>query len=392
MKYNTRKKILHISYDLRDRYDRKVTPAISRLIKLSQTEFDTFTIDLARVPIPNDEAVVLKSDNSLKINVFGLPYGLFMNWSQKRVFAHITKANIDSKIIIPTFNVIHSHKLSFEGLVGYKLSLKYNIPLVVTLRQTDTMVLNRKPGAISTYKPIIKRCDKFFYLIPQILVRMKKLFGEKYFEENIASKAVFLPNIVERKMIFGQSNEIQKGHFITVLKMNKKMVKRKNIKNLIKAISQVNNYEIKLTIVGDGDYKVEVEKWVNKFKLSDKVIFEGNVPNDQIDAYYKRADAFLLPSISESFGLVYAESLLNGTPIMYSRGYLGFDGFFDGVGVGVNPRSIDSIAKGIVDLINNGETYRQNIKKLKERGEFKVFSSDYIGTKYIETIKEVVRN
>ena len=155
MKYNTRKKILHISYDLRDRYDRKVPPAISRLIKLSQTEFDTFTIDLARVPIPNDEAVVLKSDNSLKINVFGLPYGLFMNWSQKRVFAHITKANIDSKIIIPTFNVIHSHKLSFEGLVGYKLSLKYNIPLVVTLRQTDTMVLNRKPGATCPNEKII---------------------------------------------------------------------------------------------------------------------------------------------------------------------------------------------------------------------------------------------
>ena len=84
---------------------------------------------------------------------------------------------------------------------------------------------------------------------------MKKLFGEKYFEENIASKAVFLPNIVERKMIFGQSNEIQKGHFITVLKMNKKMVKRKNIKNLIKAISQVNNYEIKLSSNTDTYYR-----------------------------------------------------------------------------------------------------------------------------------------
>ena len=383
------KKILHISYDLRDRYDRKVTPAISNLINLSKSSFDIYTIDLARVSNPKDEIIKLISSNHLKINVFGFPYGLFMNWSQKRVYEFITKANLENKVNLSQFNVLHSHKLSFEGLVGYKLSLKYNIPLVVTLRQTDTMVLNRKPGAIATFKPIIERCDKMFYLIPEMLVRMKKLFGERFYKDNIAPKVVFLPNIVERKFSVNANDKAQKKHYVTVLKMNKRIVKRKNIKKLLMAFNQVKNYEVKLTIVGDGDYKTEIEKWVRNLKLVDKVTFTGNVNNDQIDSYYRRAEAFLLPSISESFGLVYAESLLNGTPIMFSSGCLGFDGFFDGVGVGVDPRSIDSIADGIIDLINNSESYRQNIKKLNEAGKFNIFNSEFIGDKYINTINNI---
>lgn len=382
-------KIIHISYDLRDRYDQKVTPAIGKLIDLSKKEFDILTIDLARVPNPLKQNMRFIPPNHIKINAFGLPFGILMNWSQNRVLNFVDKAKQDHSIQLSEYDLIHSHKLTFEGIVGYNLSLKYDIPLVVTLRQTDTMVFNRKPGAVEAFKPIIIRCQKMFYLIPQILVRMKSIFGEKFFEENIAPKAVFLPNVVERKLNIDADEKLQQGHFVTVLKMNKRMVKRKNIKNLLKAFSQLKNYDIKLTIVGDGNYREAVEKWVKNLKLNDRVIFAGHINNNQIDTYYQRAEAFLLPSISESFGLVYAESLLNKTPIMFSKGYLGFDGFFDGVGVGVDPRSTDSIADGIVDLINNSNLYRNNIKKLKETGEFDIFNSEYIGNKYISTMNDL---
>ena len=383
------KKILHISYDLRDRYDRKVTPAISRLIDLSKEEFDTFTIDLVRTPNPLNENMKLISPDHLKINAFGFPFGILMNRTQNRVVEFISKASKKNMIDLSEISLIHSHKMSFEGLVGYKLSLKHDIPLVITLRQTDAMVINRKPGAIRTFKPVIKRCKKIFYLIPQILIRMEELLGENFFRENMKQKAVFLPNIVERQVSEDKGDQVQKGHFVTVLKMNKRIVRRKNIKKLLKAFSQLKNYEVTLTIVGDGEYRNVVERWVRKYNLVDKVVFAGNIPNDQIDIYYKRAEAFLLPSFSESFGLVYAEALLNGTPIMFSKGYLGFDGFYDGVGVGVNPRSIKSIADGIIDLNNNGEVYRKNIKELSEAGEFNIFNSKYIGKKYIETINEI---
>lgn len=75
---------------------------------------------------------------------------------------------------------------------------------------------------------------------------------------------------------------------------------------------------------------------------------------------------------------------------MFSKGYLGFDGLFDGVGVGVNPRSINSIADGIIDLTNNGEYFKQYIRELSDAGEFKVFNSEFIGNKYVEDIHEII--
>jgi hypothetical protein len=72
------------------------------------------------------------------------------------------------------------------------------------------------------------------------------------------------------------------------------------------------------------------------------------------------------------------------------KNYLGFDGFFEGVGIGVDPMSVDSIREGIEDLYDNGSKYRMNIESLKNTDEFRVFTRDYIREKYNSTIMEVV--
>jgi glycosyltransferase involved in cell wall biosynthesis len=382
------KKILNISYDLRDRYNRKVTPAISNLINVSKSNFDVFIIDLVRTPNPLKEKVKLNDANHLMIDVFGLPFGLLMNWSQDRALNLIKNSAARGEIDLRNFDLIHSHKLTYEGMIGYKLSKEFDIPLIVTLRQTDTMIFNKKIGASNLYKPVIERCTGILYLIPQILLRMENIFGKSFFNEHIMPKTVLLPNIVDRKINL-RRKDVESGNFITVLKMEKRIVYRKNIKRLLMALNQLRSYNFKLSIVGDGSYRREIEKWVRKLKLDTNIRFIGHVDNDQIDEYYAKAEAFLLPSISESFGLVYAEALLNGTPIMYSKDHLGFDGFFDGVGVGVNPKSIKSITDGILKLYNNGSLYRKNINDLNQSGEFNIFSSSYIGSKYNEVLERI---
>lgn len=379
------KKILNISYDLRDRYNRKVTPAVNNLINLTRSDFEPIIIDLARVPNPMSEYVHKESPDHFRINALGFPYGLLMYFTQKRVFKIITKAGINLNDI----KIIHSHKLTFEGLIGHKLSQYLNVPHIVTLRQSDTYVLEKKPGAVSKFKPLIENCGKIIYLIPGILLKMEQLFGKAYFSEHIAPKTVLIPNIVD-KLNDTKTVNVEKGNFLTVLKMSKACVLRKNIKRLLVALNCINETGIKLTLVGSGDYMYKVKNWVSELKLFDKVQFAGNVNHEEIDSYYAGAEAFLLPSISESFGMVYAESLLNGTPIMYSKDHLGFDGFFNGVGVAVNPLSVESIKDGIMNLYANGDIYRENIKRLKEEGQFKIFSSEYVAERYFDIINSLV--
>jgi glycosyltransferase involved in cell wall biosynthesis len=168
--------------------------------------------------------------------------------------------------------------------------------------------------------------------------------------------------------------------------MDKRSVKRKNIKNLLKALSLIIDKNVKLNIIGDGDYQKTLRKWVTQYNLNNRVNFLGKIPNSEIDRYYQSATAFLLPSNSETFGLVYAESLLNGTPILYSKNRLGFDGFFEDVGPAVNPASIDSIKTGITDCILKSKIYRGNIEKLSLNGAFQIFSKSYIKNVYERSI------
>ena len=383
------KKILNITYDLRDRYNRRVTPAVDNLINITRSHFEPIIIDLARVANPMKEYFRIESANHFRINVFGLPYGLFMYFTQNRIFQRLINDNISNEINLNEIDLVHSHKLTFEGMVGHRLSQYLDVPHIVTLRQTDTYVFKKKPGALNKFKAVIENCSRIIYLIPNILFEMEVLFGEAYFSKHIAPKAILIPNIVD-KVNHTLDGSINRGNFITVLKMSKECVLRKNIKRLLIALSHIDEPGIKLTLVGSGDYHDKVKNWIEDFKLADKVIMVGKIKNQEIDAFYVNAEAMLLPSLSESFGLVYAESLLNGTPIMYSKNRLGFDGFFEGVGVGVDPLDVSSIKDGIMDLYKNGNVYRENIKRLNQRGEFKIFSSEYVANKYFDMVNNLI--
>ena len=380
--------LLHISYDLRQRNSIPVTTAVSNLIAETIKSADINIIDLVRVPYFGKEKINIEDKNHIKIDSFGLPYGIFITYSLKRAFNTISSLAEAGKIDLKQIDVIHAHKVTFEGYIAYLLSVKYDTKLIVTLRQTDAWVFRRRPDLIRYFKPVFERSSKIIYLTPYIIKLIKKYSGEKFFNHHIKNKLEFIPNIVERN--FNPERKIiQKDYCLTALQMNKRSVWRKNLRRLFQAIKKLNNVDFKLVVLGDGNYLPKVKKWVNKLGIENNIIFKGNVSNSEMDKFYASSIAFLLPSLSESFGMVYAESLLNGTPIMYSKNRMGFDGIFENVGVGVDPSSVDSIAKGIEDLMRNNSQYKKNIYELQLQGEFKIFSSKHIRNKYVKILSSL---
>ena len=383
--------ILHITYDLRDRHNREKTTAVKRLIDCSNTFADVSVIDIVRVASFKAEKTEFRTPDHLIINSFGLPYGLFFNLMQNRAFKKIIKAIKQGQFEIEKADLIHSHKLTFDGYIGYKLAKLYNKPFVISLRQTDVAVLRMKYFLRKSFKKIIIYSKGMIYLIPQMLVEMEKLYGMSFFDKYIRPKSILMPNVINReKNSTGLS--VEERTFLTILIMDRRIIRRKNIKRLLKAFKLLMDKNLKLQIIGDGNSRYKIEKWIDKLGLRNNVELLGRIDNDKIDKYYARAEAFLLPSLSESFGMVYAEALQNGTPILYSKGYLGFDGFFENVGVGVNPKSIEAIKNGILDLLINGNKYRKQINILMKSGEFNIFNSDYITKRYQSVVTDCIQS
>ncbi|MEM3154504.1 MAG: glycosyltransferase family 4 protein [Candidatus Woesearchaeota archaeon] len=72
-------------------------------------------------------------------------------------------------------------------------------------------------------------------------------------------------------------------------------------------------------IVGDGDMLPLIINRAAELGITDKVIFTGALSGDDVHRAFRTADIYVMPSVSEPFGLVALESLKNGTPIIISK-------------------------------------------------------------------------
>ena len=98
----------------------------------------------------------------------------------------------------------------------------------------------------------------------------------------------------------------------------------KNLRTLIQSFNILDkkyNYKGDLVIIGDivnSYYFKKLYKLVNDLNLNRRIIFRGNVPYKEIKKHYKNADAFVFPSIEETFGMPLIEAMGMGVPIAAS--------------------------------------------------------------------------
>lgn len=136
----------------------------------------------------------------------------------------------------------------------------------------------------------------------------------------------------------------------------------KRVEDAIKSIEILlrRSIDVKLTILGDGFMRKQLENMVGEMKLEEHVLFKGNISDkDIVKEEYLKADILLLPSLSEGTPKVLAEAMAHSVvPIAVedvgSNDYIIQNGVN---GILVPKRSPESIADSIMNLVENIEIY-----------------------------------
>jgi len=93
---------------------------------------------------------------------------------------------------------------------------------------------------------------------------------------------------------------------------------QKDHKTLVNAVAHMNDVEqlnkVEFKIIGEGRLRAELEHLTNKMGVSDLIEFKDRVEN--LTAHLNAADAFVLPSRWEGFGLVVAEAMACELPVV----------------------------------------------------------------------------
>ena len=168
----------------------------------------------------------------------------------------------------------------------------------------------------------------------------------------------------------------------------------KNLNNLLKAWKLVESKvaDYKLVIIGDGPEFEKLNLLSTQLGIK-TILFLGAIPNSDIPTYFFNANAFILPSYSESWGLVVNEAMAAGLPVLLSNRINANESLLqEGInGFSFNPLSISDISDKILDYLNADE----EVKKAMSENSLKIvntMSYEVMGEELLKALPEIMNN
>lgn len=119
---------------------------------------------------------------------------------------------------------------------------------------------------------------------------------------------------------------------------------------------------ISYLICGDGSDRARLEQKAESLGVRHRVTFAGFVNEAEKADYYRLADAYVMPSRGEGFGIVFLEALACGLPVMGSRTDGGREALLDGaLGCLVDPSDPSDVVRGVLETLKNGSRARPGV-------------------------------
>jgi glycosyltransferase involved in cell wall biosynthesis len=167
-----------------------------------------------------------------------------------------------------------------------------------------------------------------------------------------------------------------------------RMIYYKGFEHLIDAMRTV---DARLLLVGDGPMRRELERQAAAAGVADRVTFLGRVAS--VAPYYHAADVFVLPSVarSEAFGLVQAEAMACGTPVINTRLDSGvpFVSLHGETGLTVPPADAGALATAIRRMLEDPARRERYAAAARVRAETE-FSLEAMLSRTMRLYEEVV--
>jgi N-acetyl-alpha-D-glucosaminyl L-malate synthase BshA len=226
------------------------------------------------------------------------------------------------------------------------------VPIVTTLHGTDITLVGSHPF----YKPAvtfsINKSDAVTSVSQSLKEDTLRLF-------DIKNDIDVIPNFIDLNKYKSEYTDCQRD---IMANENEKIITHisnfRKVKQIPDVINIFNNIQkelpAKLMMVGEGPEKEDAERLCIKLGIMDKVVFFGN--SNEISQILCFSDLFLLPSITESFGLAALEAMASGVPVISSNtggipevNIEGVSGYLS------NVNDVDEMSKNAVYILSNLE-------------------------------------
>lgn len=258
--------------------------------------------------------------------------------------------------------------------------------------------MSRRRGIIGA---IEKKCEKHYISCASLLVTISHstLRGIIKLNRNITAgnipTTIIQPGIKTR-----QPHALEEGGFteekaeVSLLYVGSCSDPRKGLTFLIKALHGLPTKQFHLNLAGNFDpeteYCRELTELIERYNLQQKINITGRVSSSKLIRLYQKADVFVFPSLWEGYGIVLAEAMSHGLPIIATNISAIPEIVTDGVnGILVPPKNTTQLLQAMNTLINDKQLRnKMSIESLKSAGNLNTWED--VGQQWIDLINTSV--
>lgn len=250
----------------------------------------------------------------------GVEYYDYYLYPQKLtdIFSHTLTLYIQDKIIQHLYNIIEKRhgkpdiiygQMFNNTRMGICLSKKHNIPIV------GIEHLGRFNEAnLDNWGYTRRDAEYTYHNIHTTIAVSHKLKESLYRHFSITADVV--PNLVGKEFYY--TTPTNKNQELTIVSVGR-LDHGKGFDLLVQSLLKIKeklpkNWQTK--IIGSGELRDTLQREINSYNLQNNIIFLGEKSKEDIVQLLQQSDFFVLPSRSETFGVVYIEAMACGLPII----------------------------------------------------------------------------
>lgn len=252
-------------------------------------------------------------NNTFYVHRIRLPFRAMINHNRTiKTGLFIVSALLLLRKIRP--NIVHAQNI-LPSIPAYFSKVFFNIPYAICVHAEKLSLTGwgiLLPLCLKKYwpsLPYIKYSDVIFTLTDDNKLDIQKCLNKQSITiPNGVDLTLFKPNQIKPIL---QSNNL---NIVCISRLEK----GKGIECALHAMrSIVKQYpNSKLTIIGDGSVRKELENLAKSLKIEKNVELVGEVPNSDVPKYLASATIYLLTSFSEGFSISLLEAMAAGLPII----------------------------------------------------------------------------
>ena len=280
-------------------------------------------------------------------------------------YEHNLTAKLVDVVLHEKLNLLHVHyaiphasvALSAKQILASK---GIDLPIITTLHGTDITLL----GKDKSFKSVIEFAINNSDAVTAVSQSLKK---ETLSSFSINKEIQVVPNFIDSNLYKYKIDEDLRRSFVS--KEEKLIIhisnfrKVKRVQDVLKVFAKIREkIPSKLLLIGDGPERLEMEQLCRNLNLCESIRFIGKLK--AVEKILSVSDLFLLPSATESFGLVALEAMASKVPVISSNSGGLPEVNIDGkTGFLLDVKDVNAMAEKAIYLLKNQELleeFKQN--------------------------------